>query len=740
MTKYIIGACLLWSVTAHAQKGSAFVGGLARIEQDGKSWYINTRGEKVFDALMDVLKGDADSNALQVITLNGKMGVMDAAQRIVLAPEYDQVNNKWNQYLEVKKGNKVNLADNKGKLLFPWQFEEINYLDGSNFDVRAGKLWGIYSLEAKGLLIPLAYEEFDYCGGCGRKGDYLFAKKNGKWGIINFSNEVLLPFEYDHQHAFMRSDNWIRSLKRGDQDVVINLDTKKVYNAPEYTEMDVLAGGLLKARHNGQFGLIDATGKIVADFEYTDIYSPYDERYAGPFMGVVKNGKHGIILSSGKGLLPATYDSEIRCQEHYLIVQEDGMYQLLDSTGKPLLDKHYTSIEPMYVGRDDNKQLIFILKQQAVDGFYNPATGKTAAPAFYELDPTSDASMAIVEHQGQFGLYSIGGEIILPITYNGIEELTTTLFTVTDEENRRGLYDVRDKKMQIPPAFRNVSLLPGSPDNFLVTLNHDDAAYRYGIYDKNYRQLLPPDYTDIICIGREGYLLKQLQGDSVIYSLYNITTKKRFPLKCLYAQQVDIPGQLQLTGTDEAGIINENGQMVIPMVKQMIHPLKNHTYQVIRVQKDGSYKYGYADSTGKMIVPVIYDYSGNDRDFEGDGLLLVRDDKEVGRSKVGLASTQGLIKLPTAYSAIMEGKPGPGYIVMKDNKFQVLGLNGQPVVPTLFDDVTLAEVPYRNATLVSFSWPVMVLNGKVYQYLTADGTLLPLKLTGVISYQPAYGY
>ncbi|SHL62551.1 WG containing repeat-containing protein [Chitinophaga jiangningensis] len=741
MIKYLIVATLLWCTTVQAQQGSAFVGGLARIEQDGKSWYINTRGEKVFDRILSQVKnGEEEANALQVIALNGKMGVIDAEQRIVVKPEYDQVEAKWNQYLELKKGNKVNLADKQGTQLFPWQFEEINYLDGNNFDVRAGKLWGIYNLEAKRLIIPLAYEGFDYCGGCGRKGDYLFAKKNGKWGIINFNNETLLPFEYDHEHYYMRSDNWVRSLKRGDKEVVINLDTKKEYHGPDYTDMDVLSAGMLKARHNGLFGLIDAAGKQVADFVYTDIYSPYDERYAGELIGVVKDGKHGIILPSGKVVLPPKYESEIHCIESFMIVQEEGMYQLLDSTGRPLLDKHYTAIAPKYVGRDNQRQLIFMLKQQAVDGFYNPRTGKTAAPAFYELDPTSDGTKAIVEHQGQYGLYSISGENILPIAYSEIEELTPDLFTVAGEDNKRGLYDVPNKKMQIQPAFRNITQLPGSGDDFLVIMNHEDASYRYGIYDKTYKQLLPADYTDIICIGQDGYLLKQLQGDSVIYSLYNLRTNKLQPLKCLYAYQVEVPGQLQLTDSNESGIIDANGNMVIPMAKQMIHPLKNKTYQVIRAQQDGTFKYGYTDSTGKMIVPVIYDYSGNDADFEGDGLLLVRDDREVGRSKVGLASTQGLIRLPVAYNAIMQGDPGPGYIVMKGEQFQLLGPDGQPVVPTLFDDVALAKVTFRNATLVSFSWPVLTRTGKVYQYINADGTTLPVRLTGVADFEPSYGY
>ena len=741
MIKYLIAAGLLLSTAASAQQGSVFVGGLARIEENGKSWYINTRGEKVSDQALYVLKDEQDlSQAFYVFSQRGKLGLMNTAQRIVLAPEYDEVTRIWQQFFQLKKENKTNLADATGKVLFPWQFEEIGYIDGNYFDVRMGKQWGIYSVEAQRLVIPAAYEEFDYCGGCGQKGDYLFAKKNGKWGVINFRNETLLPFEYEHEHYFMRSDNWIRSFKRGGQEVVINLATKKEYNGNEYTEFDILPGGLLKAKHNGLFGLIDAEGRQVVDFRYDDIYSLYDERYSGPLIGVVKDGKHGIILPSGKEVIPPAYASEIRSCGEQMIVEEEGMYQLLDSAGKPLLSKHYTAIEPVYTGRGEDKQLIFLLKQQAVTGFYNPRTGRTAAPAFYELEATADGRRAIVEYQGQYGLYDLGGDILLPVSYSEIVELAPDLFLVADEQNRRGLYDAAHRKMQIPQQFRSILTMPGSPEDFLTLVDHEDGVYRYGIYDKDYKQLLPAVYADILSLGKGAYMLREVKGDSNVYSHYNIRTKQLQPLKCLYAQQTEVPGHLMLTGADAAGVIDENGKPVLPMEKQMIHPLKNRTYQVIKVQKDGSYKYGYADSTGKMIVPVIYDYSGNDSDFEGDGLLLVRDDKEVSRSKVGLATTQGLIKLPIAYQAIMEGKPGPGYIVLKGKQFQVLNAEGKPLTPMMFDDVALDEVLYRNATLVPYSLPVMVRTGNVYQYLTAEGTFLPLKLTGVIPFQPSYEY
>jgi hypothetical protein len=46
-------------------------------------------------------------------------------------------------------------------------------------------------------LFKEAYEEFRYDIHYEQERDIFKVKKNDKWGVINFDNKILLPFEYD---------------------------------------------------------------------------------------------------------------------------------------------------------------------------------------------------------------------------------------------------------------------------------------------------------------------------------------------------------------------------------------------------------------------------------------------------------------------------------------------------------------------------------------------------------------
>ena len=38
---------------------------------------------------------------------------------------------------------------------------------------------------------------------------YVYAQQNGKWGVMDWNEKVLVPFKYEHAHWNMRSDNWV---------------------------------------------------------------------------------------------------------------------------------------------------------------------------------------------------------------------------------------------------------------------------------------------------------------------------------------------------------------------------------------------------------------------------------------------------------------------------------------------------------------------------------------------------
>ncbi|WP_185937345.1 WG repeat-containing protein [Chitinophaga polysaccharea] len=633
--RYLLtGALLLAARTLPAQQASIFSNGFARVVDGEKSWYIDPSGKKAFDQLLamyhPVTTTPVDENGhslvvpdkeltMLLVASNGKTGIMGNDGKWVLPAEYDTIEMKWKTYLVLRRDGKMTYADTYGKLLLPMQFEDAGILDDQHFDVKTGDKWGIYSTAENKLLIPAVYESFDYCGGCGRKGDYLFAQKNGKWGIIDFNNNIQIPFEYEHEHYFMRSDNWVMSLKKNGQDVTINLQNKKEYAAPEYTDMTIINNGSLRARKNGKYGLVGEDGTLIADFIYEDITDAYDEQGYGPYLRITQNGKTGILREDGKVIIPPVYEGDVVAAGEYFIIPVNGNYNLADSTGKKLLSKDYTAITLM-----DKRSAapLFKLKQKALYGFYNPATGKLTGPAFFDIDGTDVTAPGMelleVSYQEMYGLFSTSGEQVLPMEYQKVEGLAPGLAAVK-KETGAGVYDILHKKMLIPAIYYNVGI--SSVDTSLLIATRKE------------------DYTEA-CFNFKGV-------------------------------KVPAPKEKLLPPAAKSRLLEKK-------IAGSEYPL-----------------YGYTDSIGKIIIAPIYDR------------LLVE-------------------------------KNGRGFLAQKGSEFTVLNTAGKPVSEQAFDDVMLEETPGYGVTDVQYSFPLLCRVGDDLQYLTAEGTFLPLKVNGVVAFSP-YG-
>jgi hypothetical protein len=755
--RLLLAAALLLAVhPVFAQKGSVFTGGFARVEINGKGWYIDTKGSKAFDQIhgmyhpatirKDENAGhdliDTDENeTMLLVARDGKMGVVTAAGKWLLRPVYDSIELKWKTYLELRQAGKMTYADTHGKLLLPLQFQQVGILDDTHFDVKTNGKWGIYSTSGNKMIIPAIYEAFDYCGGCGSKGDYVFAQKNGKWGVVNFSNETLIPFEYEHEHFFMRSDNWVQCFKKKGKEVVLNIATKKEYAAPEYSGMEVLWNGMLKAKKNGFYGLISENGTQVTDFVYEGIESPYGESGTGPYMEVTKHKKTGIIREDGKVILPLVYNGPITCYADCFIVPVNGNYNLLDTTGKKLLAKDYSEITGMgSTFNPGTTEQLFKLKEKALYGFYNPLNQKTVAPAFFDIDRTDPESLLYgqleVSYQEKKGLYSVAGDEILPVAYQQYGALSPELLVVK-QESGIGMYDTRSRRMLIPANFYSIAALPGD-SNLLEVTKYTDDNYNKGIYDVKGVAVLPAIYSSIQQVGEHDYLLTLVKNEKEQHVLFNSEGRQQIPLPYDYVKPAEQAGRLLATGKGSIGVIDTRGNIIIPVDYEYVGYLKNNKVKLLKKGTDGQLWLGYADSNGKIIVPLIYDADPDviERADDTTYLLLTKLDPQGRYYQQGVASNSGVILVPPIYNKVLFERNGKGFLVQQGRQFRVLDRTGQPVGTHAFDDAMLGEPVGYGASSVAYSFPLLCREGTQYQYLGEDGTLLPLKLTEVISFSP----
>jgi len=117
------------------------------------------------------------------------------------------------------------------------------------------------------------------------------------------------------------------------------------------------------------------------------------------------------------------------------------------------------------------------------------------------------------------------------------------------------------------------------------------------------------------------------------------------------------------------GLMNKNGKLILEVIYQKVIPINSNFFQIVKDDKTG-----FVDSTGKEILPFIYDYTTRDPEmFTGyfiDGLSLIGKD-----GKWGSIDTTGKIITPLKYDKLKN--LGEGVFAVTDSISLPKDLNTQ---------------------------------------------------------------
>ena len=142
--------------------------------------------------------------------LGGKWGIIDNQDRIVIPPEYENIQLGKYYHLGINEEGKFALIALDGKRLSNFIFEEIQAI-----------------ADETGII----------------ESEYLVAKHNGKWGVVRPNGEIVLPFE--HEQLGPESEGFI-AFRQGSKWGFMDL-TGKVIFAPIYSEVQPFSSGRSQA-------------------------------------------------------------------------------------------------------------------------------------------------------------------------------------------------------------------------------------------------------------------------------------------------------------------------------------------------------------------------------------------------------------------------------------------------------------------------------------------------------------
>jgi hypothetical protein len=711
----------------HVNSATPFTDGFARVENGTDTWFIDTAGNHAFDQIFP-LEGHtgAYSTFYRVLVQNkrshkGQWGIIKNGQWI-LQPVYDSIDTRFTEWKLLQNGKRT-WCDTTGKLLAPLRFSDMGYLDGNFFDVRQKGKWGIYDTRTDSLIIPVQYDGFDYCGGCGLASDYVLASKNGKWGVIGFDNKVRVPFEYEHEHFGMRSDEWVQSLQRKGKQVLINMNTGKIFAEPEYEfPENILWNGLVCLIKNKKYGLVTATGKPVTKFEYNYI-TWFDVRNRMiNYACVEKNGKYGLIDTTGAIIIPITHNGLIGAyDDSTFFVNGEKEKLLLDRSGKKLLTGSYTDIVEITV--DDNTPWLFSVSKNDKNGLYNRRSKMLTPPIYDDISASMLKGFLFTECDKKKGLLSLEGKEIFAPQYDFIlhefnDSSLLQLKTYLPEGAQESLATL-DGKMLLLPEYSSIEELKDH-----MWLLQNDSSYFLFNSQTGKKDTLPfktvsltgEDVLLLVNDDKGARLFDPIAGRIIADGFENIYSFQDH--KAIAKKQ------------EKMGVIDAQGRTVVPFIYSQLSDFKNG---LAVVQKDNE-RYGVIDSTGREIIPMEYDKPEGfliASDFiSEDNILLFKESPDLNYVLKGLAAKNGQVVAPPQYEIMWKDENGPRFLVRKNRKFGVLAADGQWIVPAIYDDIHANNIN-RYTGVVNLSFPLLCYDGKNWKYVTQSGKVLPVSADNI---------
>ncbi|RZJ91102.1 MAG: WG repeat-containing protein [Chryseobacterium sp.] len=786
---------------------SPFRQGFARIVKDGKEFYIDVNGQKAFDYMVNneaVKLGDKydildyqkelkeTGEMPQTVILfvkDGKKGVLSPDGKEILPAKYDQIDLKNLAYWKLS-------LDGKQSMYLPdWLelpfFDEINYLDGRYFDIKQGTKWGVYDAKKKVLAVNASYESFDYCGGCTRTSDYVYAKKDGKWGIVGFDGQVLVPFEYDHQHMQMRSDNWIQAFSKKNTPLIVNIKSRQEFAVHEHS---TIAKGLLIYVVKGKFGAYNQQGKLAVPFIYDRIDIEGAGAYQnspGNYLIVTKGEFQGVINLNGKVVVPVQYD-HVKVINAYFVLKKGEKTILADATLREL-----TSVEDGQITYIDGSSEggieplpIFRIGKKAFFGLYFAKTGKYYEPQFYDIDVDHKVGskiydLVIAERQGIKTVFDLEGNVLIPGKYNGYTFLTPigNKRVQVQRDGKIGIYTLDTHQELIPTMYRDYFDFIGADQQTVVcrsgeygsarielrlvkdgkllteqyyseiaTINSttfllsDWKSNKYGLYDAVKKTITNLPYNFVAYIGSNQVLAVSHEDGKA--KLYNFHTSKELPMQYQFSfRDEPVPyaaeqpvivnlfknGMAVVGQNNKLGYIDESGKLIVPMTFDKAASFDSLGVALVARDTADSYptysKIGFINKKGNFVIPLNNSYQDSfyDNFFIVGKILLTKYNPENRELKYGLADSTGKVFLEPIYDQISPAKNDQYLLVKRGHKYGITDANGKWVVPLSFDDIGSRVYDFYGYASPVQFFPMPVKEGDKWKFLTEKGTMLPIE-------------
>jgi hypothetical protein len=623
-----------------------------------------------------------------------KSGLIDERGQIVIPIKYKNIQQKFQNFIFIQTEEGWGICANDATILAKAKWQKWTNLNDNWLKLSNKEANTLFNIQNQTLLAEGKYDNFIHFSDVA-----VMIRKGRNVGLMDFGGNELLNCEYDEIQLF--TENSFRVKKNGKWGIVGSgteaiLKTIYDYIAP-------LKGSVAGIRKNGAFGIINFQGKIVVNFEYDKI--SLEENQAKAYKG-----------------------------------QALSIFNFNDD-GKLQNEHNYKKVGSIKIGRKvRNRRAIRAINQRRqldnYEWFHDPMEDRWGlrdiSTGAIKIKPIYD----VIKVERDLGFTLVGMEVASPFQIERTEFRIKEAYGVVN--NERGLQvtelnmwnvrltDFTDKKLPVARVVFNNERHGLMAKNGKII--HDNLTFLGEFENGKARFSNKGEFTATSKKTDEGLgiLIEYLMNLETIFEMVSVT---RYDMEfrdkgqmicrnCIWGF-MDTLGEIVIQPKFEYtrdyingvaiakqngkyGLIDTIGNTILDFKYNDVQFLENCENQMVRVTLQKQ-RIGLIDSTGKVIVPAIYEAVGK---VSEDRIPVKRG------GKWGFCDKSGAEIIPCQYQAIQAFSEGLAAF-KKDRRWGFLDENGGIVI----------ENKYRKVG--SFKGNLAAVKSKYdFQYIDNQGNII----------------
>ena len=310
--------------------------------KDGKVGLCWSNGNQIFPTNykdISILRREEYGKFDFFIVKKDKYTILNSHGKAIFPTQYDEIR-QHNDYYILENSSGTDCLFNSGELVkgITINYYDIPFLHQENgqtkkyYNFKKGDLWGIIDEDGR-IRISAQYQKYLQLVNHLNENSpiRLIAYNKGKCGIINFENQIVLPFEY---HRIMKTAlGYIIEVETTEGRQLFNLQSNRIITPFYYEESTSNTNYIYLSKAHFQTPFDPQKEQIILPWEYSTVYNiPGSHNFA-----VKKDGLFGVVNSENKVLVPFIYEDMISTNRpNMLVITKNNQYGIIDINNKLL--------------------------------------------------------------------------------------------------------------------------------------------------------------------------------------------------------------------------------------------------------------------------------------------------------------------------------------------------------------------------------------------------------------------